>query len=100
MLNGVPVVASDRGGLPETLGRAGLLLPLPEHLTPESRRPPTAAEVAPWVETLLQLWDDPALYEAERQRCRAAAEAWRPERLGPRYEAFFARVLGSGAAGL
>jgi hypothetical protein len=53
---------------------------------------PSAAEVAPWVETITRLWDDPSLYEQERRRCLAAAEAWRPERLLPRYQEFFSKV--------
>ena len=42
MINGIPVVASDRGGIPETLGASGFMLPLPERLTPESEIVPSA----------------------------------------------------------
>ena len=59
---------------------------------------PSAAEVAPWVETIIRLWDDRVLHEQERQRCLAAAEAWRPERLAPRFEEFFASILRKSAA--
>lgn len=58
VLNGIPVLASDRGSLPETVGDAGLVLPLPDRLTPATRWLPTPAEVAPWVEAILHLWDD------------------------------------------
>jgi glycosyltransferase involved in cell wall biosynthesis len=92
-LNGIPILGSRRGGMPETLAKAGLLLEIPERYQPETRLLPSAAEVAPWVETLVRLWDDAAFYETERRRCLSAAEAWRPERLLPRFEAFFARVL-------
>jgi glycosyltransferase involved in cell wall biosynthesis len=92
LLNGIPVLASRRGGLPETLAEAGFLLDIPEHYTPETREVPTAAEVAPWVETILRLWDDAAFYEAECRRARAAAEVWTPERLGAQFEEFLARV--------
>ena len=37
MINGIPVIGSDRGGLPGTLGAAGFCLPLPDRLTPASR---------------------------------------------------------------
>lgn len=90
LANGIPVLAGRRGALPELLERAGFLFDIPAHHTPESRLVPTPAEVAPWVDAVIRLWDDPNSYEDERRRCRAAAEAWRPERLGPRYEAFFA----------
>jgi glycosyltransferase involved in cell wall biosynthesis len=96
LINGIPVLASRRGGLPETLEQAGFLFDVPECYTPESRVVPTAEEVAPWLETIIQLWDDPVRYERERQRCWVAAQAWRPEALGPRFEEFFGRCLRAG----
>ena len=93
LINGIPVLASRRGGLPETLHEAGFLFDVPERYTPQTRQVPTAEEVAPWVDTILRLWDDAAFYQQEQRRCLAAAEAWRPERLLPRFEEFFARVL-------
>ena len=93
LINGIRVLASTRGGMPEVLEHAGFLFAVPEQYTPASRVLPTAEEVAPWVETIIRLWDDAAFYEQEQRRCRAAAEAWRPERLAPRFEEFFARVL-------
>ena len=58
MINGIPVIGSDRGALPETLGDGGIVLPLPERLTPVSQILPTAEEVEPWVEAIIRLWDD------------------------------------------
>src|SRR5262245_43428279 len=63
MINGVPVVGSDRGGVPETLGKAGSVLPIPERLTPLSSDLPTADEVAPWMEAIVRLWDSPEIYD-------------------------------------
>jgi glycosyltransferase involved in cell wall biosynthesis len=95
LLNGIPVLGTTRGGLPEPLEHAGFLFDVPKRYTPESRIVPTAEEVGPWVETIIRLWDDAAFYEKERQRCLAAAEAWRPERLAPRFEEFFTQVVHS-----
>jgi glycosyltransferase involved in cell wall biosynthesis len=92
MVNGIPVLASNRGGLPEIMAGAGFLFDIPPWYSPETRLIPTAEEVAPWVETIIQLWDDPVLYEYARQRSLAAAEVWRPERLLPLYEEFLHRV--------
>lgn len=86
-VNGIPVLASRRGGLPEALAEAGLLLDVPPRCTADFRLVPMAAEVEPWIQTIIRLWDDPAAYEAERQRSLAAAAARQPERLGPAYEA-------------
>lgn len=93
MINGIPVLGSRRGGIPEALADAGFLFDVPDRYTPQSRMLPSAQEVAPWIETILRLWDDPAYYEAERRRCLAAAEAWQPEQLLSRLEAFFTGVV-------
>ena len=50
---------------------------------------PTAEEMAPWLDTIERLYDDEAFYQEQRRRCRAAAQAWRPEVIGDRYEASF-----------
>jgi len=98
LINGIPVLGSRRGGLPETLQEAGFLFDVPERYTPHSRLVPTAEEVAPWVDTIIRLWDDDCFYAQERGRSLAAAEAWRPERLLPRFEEFFARVMRAACA--
>ena len=41
MANGIPVLASDRGALPETLGDAGFVFTIPERYTPASLAVPT-----------------------------------------------------------
>jgi glycosyltransferase involved in cell wall biosynthesis len=56
--SGIPVVASDRGGLPEAVGPGGVII---GH----------DADVATWAETLRTLWSDAALY------LRLSAEAAR-----------------------
>ncbi len=75
LANNIPVIASDRGGLPEALGDAGVVLPMPDRLTPATRLLPTAEEVAPWVEVVVRLWDDEEF--ARDRRRRASAEARR-----------------------
>jgi glycosyltransferase involved in cell wall biosynthesis len=62
--SGIPVLASDRGGLPEAVGPGGSVLP---HDAPATV----------WAEALREYWRDPAVY----QRASAAAldYARRPE---------------------
>ena len=67
MANGIPVLASNRGALPETLGDAGFVFSIPERCTSASGVVPTAQEVAPWVAVIERLWDDPE-FEAEHRR--------------------------------
>jgi hypothetical protein len=92
MINGIPVIGSDRGGIPEVLGDCGFVLPLPERLTPVSKLVPEAEEVEPWVETIIRLWDDRALYEEQSLKARAEAQRWHPDRLRPLYAEFFRSV--------
>ncbi|NLS91636.1 MAG: glycosyltransferase family 4 protein [Planctomycetaceae bacterium] len=93
MINGIPVLASNRGALPEVVGDAGFLFDIPDCYTPETRKVSTAEEVAPWVETIIRLWDDDEFYTEASRRCRDRAEMWRPEVLLPRYEYVFESLL-------
>lgn len=100
LANGLPVLASTRGALPETLGDAGLLFDVPETYAGRGADVPTAAEVAGWVAAVERLYDDEAYYQEHRRRARERARAWEPDRLRPGVEAFFHRVAtGARAAG-
>ncbi len=94
MMNGIPVIGSDRGAIPETLGAAGIVLPIPERLTPHTRELPTAEEVAPWVEAIIRLWDDAEFYREHQRRALAESRRWDAEVLEPRYVAFFEELAG------
>jgi glycosyltransferase involved in cell wall biosynthesis len=93
-INGIPVLASRRGGLPEALEAAGFLFDVPAQYTPESRVLPSAAEVELWTEAIICLWDDAQLYEKQQEHCLLAAEAWRPDHMARQFEEFFLKVLG------
>jgi len=93
MLNGIPVLGSNRGALPETIGDGGHLFDIPACYTPETRTVPTAAEVEPWVEGIIRLWDDAAYYQHWSHIAREHAERWRPERLAPIYAEFFSNIV-------
>lgn len=92
MVNGVPIIGSDRGSLPETLGDAGVVLPLPERMTPATRLVPTPDEVIPWVEAVIRLWDDAREYAEHRDRALRGAGRWRPEILERAYSRLFAEL--------
>jgi glycosyltransferase involved in cell wall biosynthesis len=92
MANGIPVLASNRGALPETLGDAGFVFDIPERYTAASVVVPAAEEVGEWVATIERLWDDSAFYEEQRQKALARAQVWEPDRLRPKVEDFFQRV--------
>lgn len=92
LVNGIPVIGSDRGGLPETLGEGGVVLPLPDRLTPATRLLPTAEEVTPWVDAILRLWDDAALRGDYERKGSAEARRWSPDVVGPAYARFLASI--------
>ncbi|WP_337175133.1 glycosyltransferase [Paludisphaera sp.] len=96
LANGLPVLASDRGALPETLGDAGFLFSIPERFTPASPAVPTAREVAPWVATIERLWDDSDWEAEQRTRARIAADRWDDDRIAREFEAFFGNLVGVG----
>lgn len=94
--NGLPVLATRRGPLPETLGGAGVLFEVPERYTrPEHRAEvPAAAEVAYWVGTIERLWDDETFRAAHRAAALERAQVWAPDRMFPAVEAFLHQVAG------
>jgi hypothetical protein len=92
MLNGIPVLASNRGALPETIGDRGFLFDIPAKYTPGTQEVPTAEEVEPWVETIIRLWDDAAEYDRRSQAAREQAQRWHPDRLASFYRDFFSTL--------
>ncbi len=93
MLNGIPVLASNRGALPEIVGDGGLLFDVPARYTPTTRDLPTAEEAGPWVAAIERLWDDRQEYDAAATRAASWAERYTPARLGPLYNDFFQGVV-------
>jgi glycosyltransferase involved in cell wall biosynthesis len=60
-VNGIPVLGSDRGGLPQAIGQGGLVVP-------------AQAPIEAWLAALDLIWNDPDIYAA-----RARTYATRPE---------------------
>jgi glycosyltransferase involved in cell wall biosynthesis len=89
LANGIPVLASDRGALPETLGGAGFVFTIPARCTPDGAAVLTAQEVAPWLATIERLWDDAEFEAGHRERARGEARRWDADRMAEAYEAFF-----------
>src|SRR5262249_26342583 len=90
LANGFPVLASDRCGIPETLGDAGFVFTLPERLVAAASAPvPTAREVAPWIAVIEKLWDDAEFEGRHQALARDEARRWDAERLGEDYERLF-----------
>ena len=73
-LSGIPALVSDRGALPETVGRGGIAVPLD-------------AGLDAWLQALDRLWQDQAFYAACAVAARAQASAAdrAPDRIAARF---------------
>jgi len=96
MANGIPVLASDRGALPETLGDSGFVFTIPDRCTAGSGVLPTAREVAPCVAVIERLWDDPEFEARHRELALAEARRWEWDRVADQYGRFFEELVHAG----
>ncbi|MBN9123095.1 MAG: glycosyltransferase, partial [Planctomycetes bacterium] len=96
LANGLPVLVTRRGALPELLDGAGFAFDIPDRYAANHMAVPSAEEVAPWVAAIERLWDDPDFYAEHRSRALERSRAWEPDRLRPGIEAFFRRVAAGG----
>ena len=69
-LNRIPVLASDRGGLPETVGTGGFILPVND----DGDEPTALRNVEMWLDLIGRLQSDAAFYhEASESACAAVS---------------------------
>jgi glycosyltransferase involved in cell wall biosynthesis len=102
MINGIPPLVSDRGGLAESIGGdfsmggGGRVLPAPEWMTSASIKVPDARDVQPWFDAVCRLWDDPELYGAMAARARAIAmERYSEDALRSRHLEYLTSLVGA-----
>jgi glycosyltransferase involved in cell wall biosynthesis len=88
MLSGIPVLGSDRGSIPEVLASpdqaspgGGVILPVPERIKPDNLVLPTVAEVKPWFDAVVRLWDDDDHYRALSKAAQTATARFDPDTL-------------------
>lgn len=89
LVNGVPPVVSNRGGLAETAGDGGIVVDIPESITTALKVPVDTAVVEPWLALIERFEDDAAFLADWSARARASAERFHPSRLAPLYAEFF-----------
>ncbi|MGC8640152.1 MAG: hypothetical protein ACP5XB_09785, partial [Isosphaeraceae bacterium] len=53
----------------------------------------TPDEIAPWVEAIVRLWDDPELYDEHQRLSLLESRRWAPEDLEPWHVQFFSSVV-------
>jgi glycosyltransferase involved in cell wall biosynthesis len=92
LLNGIPPMVSDRGGLAEACSGGGYVFPMPAHIQSEMQSPPEKEVVMPWVEVIEKLCDDESAYAEARRRAIEAAEIHQPQNVLPGFLRFFDSV--------
>lgn len=70
-MNGIPVISSNLGGLPEAVRSGGVTLPCPVACIADYSRLPTEEEIQPWLDALKDMLARPAHWE-EQARAMAA----------------------------
>ncbi len=95
MLNGIPALVSNRGGLPEICGNPQWVIPLPDSLTLESRELPSCEAAAPWVRMITQFADDDAAYQHASSQARRHARKYSSESAG-QYRDYIAGIISKG----
>jgi glycosyltransferase involved in cell wall biosynthesis len=93
LLNGIPVIASDCGGLPETLRGGGFVLPLPPGVTSDTIVPPPADSLQTWVNLTIRLMTDQAFYQEATHRAHKAGRAYEQRALVSVYCDFFEEIV-------
>jgi glycosyltransferase involved in cell wall biosynthesis len=93
MLNGIPPLVSNRGGLPEICQGAGFFLDIPPEITPSFSRPVEPEVVQPWIDLIARLEDDEEFYQWHSTLARQFSRIYHPDQLIPRYLEFFQTVL-------
>ena len=73
--NGIPVIASDFGGIPETLAISEHLFPVPEKCKMNFWNVPTDEEIEVWWQALKKLWDDDTYYRRSSEQALAVAKS-------------------------
>ena len=81
MAAGVPVIASDAGGIPEVIehGKSGFLAPV--------------GDVGTMSKYAMDLLRDPSSMKAARQNAKKQAEAFTIQKILPQYEAIYQRLM-------
>jgi glycosyltransferase involved in cell wall biosynthesis len=103
MLNGIPAIITDRGGLPEMVGDAGLRIRLPEalHQSPYNQLMPTQL-LEPVAKELERMFDNQAHYAQLCERAKAMGKKHKMEtsvdRLLAALEPLASRQAGDGDA--
>ncbi len=92
-LNAIPVLSSSRGNLRDTVGSGGIVFDIPAKYTPESKIIPPAADVRPWIDAIVRLWDDRAEYARLSNAAQAASDRFKESAVAAQYDTYLRSLL-------
>jgi glycosyltransferase involved in cell wall biosynthesis len=93
VINGLPILATRVGGIPEGLGDSGFSFDLPDELVRDPAVLPASGEVDGWIDTLARLVGDESEYGQQRSRALVARVRFEREALGEGYVRFIDELL-------
>lgn len=91
MLNGIPPIITDRGGMKEVANYGAIVIPLDQAVTVGQRTPVSLEVARPWIEAIIRLHDDADYYRQRREMAIQASQMYR--NVGTLYEDYFGRIL-------
>jgi glycosyltransferase involved in cell wall biosynthesis len=86
---GIPVISTNRGGLPETLGNAPIMLSVGPDLMENPKLLPDESAARPWIEALAKLLTNQEFY---KERQQLSLEQWKTHDPGLRMPAIIERM--------
>lgn len=92
VLNGVPVIGPNMGGVPEAMGEGGIALPIPKSMATAMDELPSEEDALPWVQALVDLWFDEVRYQKAQAGAAVSAERWSEEATRARVLQYFEGV--------
>lgn len=92
MCRAIPVLASDRGGFPEILRGAGVIVELSLEYNEKLDLAPPAESIEPWTQALLELVDDKEQYGRLSKACLEVANRSNPITLSDVYVRYFSSL--------
>ena len=99
MLNGIPPIITDRGGMVETANDGAYMLPLDKRITRDFQTAVPLKYAQDWIDLIISIHDDEPNWNGDlaskwaSERALAAAQMYLPENLAPRYIRYFEQVL-------
>ena len=93
MLNGIPPIITDRGGMLETANGGAIVLPLAKELKPSRSTPVPPCVAQPWIDAIIRLHDDQVAYRKASRDAIDSAWIYRADHISVMYEQYFEGIL-------